>query len=145
MIYLLFIYIYTSQKYWFDWTPAKRMIWTTKISMMNSAAVTDSNMCTQHMYRKKYIYIYLNVYMLFMVYILTPNLSTIIPFIVLDCSTDSYNKPRQLQDLVLRVLVVVTVLWAAQVIKDGYKDTDGWGLDGCGFLGVWHEKKSDQK
>ena len=29
------------------------------------------------------------------------------------------------QDLVLRVLVVVTILWAAQVLKDGYKD--GWG------------------
>jgi hypothetical protein len=26
------------------------------------------------------------------------------------------------QDLVLRVLVVVTILWAAQVLKDGYKD-----------------------
>ena len=29
------------------------------------------------------------------------------------------------QDLVLRVLVVVTVLWAAQVLKDGYKEQLG--------------------
>ena len=27
-----------------------------------------------------------------------------------------------IEDLVLRVLVVVTVLWAAQVVKDGYKE-----------------------
>ena len=61
-----------------------------------------------------------------------------------------------LQDLVLRVLVVVTVLWAAQVIKDGYKD-NGWMAGGCkslastqipeimGEFGIPHQTYPDQK